>query len=166
MKRNWKTDHVSSVRIRNRILPKVTPFWRVVLTSVPVNFGERSLRGFRDRAWLYRPRPASWVRLLSVDDICGLPTPWNGELGLPSAPETLQFRPQPFGTVYQQLWDCLPAQFRHFAQKLKLSTPAARRWSASEDYLFCALQSHWLLVLLVGKNRNAKQMWFCSRRDH
>jgi len=113
MKRNWKTDHVSSVRIRNRILPKVTPFWRVVLTSVPVNFGERSLRGFRDRAWLYRPRPASWVRLLSVDDICGLPTPWNGELGLPSAPETLQFRPQPFGTVYQQLWDCLPAQFRH-----------------------------------------------------
>jgi len=94
----------------------------------------------------------SWPRLLPVDDICGLPTPWNcwyGELGLSSAPETSQFRPQPFGTVYQQLWDCLPAQFRYLHGNWKLSTLARRR-STFEDHLFCTtLQIHSLLLLFL-----------------
>jgi len=92
--------------------------------------------------------------LAPVDDICGLPTPWNcwyGDPGLSSAPETLQFRPQPFGTICQQLWDCLPdAQFRQLRRNWKLSTPA-RRCSASEDHLFCALQMHSLLLLLPAR---------------
>jgi len=67
-------------------------------------------------------------------------------LGLSSAPETLQFRPQPFGTVCQQLWDCFSAQFRHLRGNWKLSTPA-RRCSTSEDHLFCALQMQSLLLL-------------------
>ena len=63
-----------------------------------------------------QPTIVSLPRLLPVDEICGLPTPWNcwyGELGLSSTPKTLQFRPHPFETVYQQLWHCLPDQFRH-----------------------------------------------------
>ena len=94
---------------------------------------------------------ASWPRLLPVDDICAVPTPWNcwyGELGLSSAPETLQFQLQSFGTVYQQLWDCLTAQFRHLQRSWKLSMPA-RRWSASENHLFCALKIRSLLLLLL-----------------
>ena len=91
--------------------------------------------------------------LLPVDDIRGLPTPRHslyGELGLSSAPETLQFRPQPFGTVNQQLWDRLPARFRHLCRNWKLSIPA-RQCSASKDHLFCALQMHSsALLLLLG----------------
>jgi len=89
------------------------------------------------------------------DDIYGLPTPWNcwyGELGLSSAPETLQFRWQPFGTVFQQLWDCLLAQFRHLRRGWKLSMPA-RWWSTSEDHLFCTLQIHSSLLLLLYKGQ-------------
>ena len=82
----------------------------------------------------YLADDVSWPRLLPVDDICSLPTPWTGlvrRTGLSSAPETLWFgrshleqslpaalrqsscSVQTFGTVYQQLWDSLPARFRH-----------------------------------------------------
>ena len=53
------------------------------------------------------------------------------------------------------IWSSLPTvlrlsscRFGHWRRNWKLST-RARRWSASEDHLFCALQMHWLLLLLL-----------------
>ena len=96
------------------------------------------------------PRFEKLLHVSTVDDICGLLTPWNcwyGQLGLSSAPETA-VSAAAIWKSYQQLWDCLPARFRHLHGNWKLSTPAQRR-SASEDHLFCTSQMHWLLLLLL-----------------
>jgi len=62
--------------------------------------------------------------------------------------ETLQFRPQPFGTVCRQLWDCLPAQFRHLRRNWKLSMPARRR-SASEVHFLRFTNVVVILIIII-----------------
>jgi len=87
-------------------------------------------------------RPPYWNSTSGFHETVGT----ANRLELSSAPGTLQFRPQPFGTVFQQLWDCLPAQFRSW----KLSTPARRR-IASERPFTNSLIIIIIIIIIIEK---------------
>ena len=80
-------------------------------------------------------------------------------LGLSSAPETLQFRPQPFGTVCQQLWDGLSScSVQTFAQKLKTFYASATMERIGGTFILRFTNS--LIIIIIFLNRCR---WYWAR---